>query len=306
MPAPKSPLDDLRREIDHIDDAIHDLLMRRAAVVERIGAVKAQLDEQNGVPPNGAAAPQPIFLRPAREAVILRRLMARHAGSFPAAAVVRMWREMITALTRLQGPFAVAVYAPEERRGFWDVARDHFGSVVGMTAVNTPAAAIRAVSEGTATVGVVPYPAEDDADPWWRFLLSSDARTPRVVARLPFGGRGNARGEDRDALAIALVPHEPTGDDRTLLAIELGHDLSRGRLKDHLEHSGLAPTGFCTWHAKDPSGPSLHLVEIADFVDHADPRLSAFAERLAGHPVRVNIVGGYAVPLHLSHDARKV
>ncbi|MBP2291702.1 chorismate mutase [Azospirillum rugosum] len=302
MPAPKSPLDDLRREIDHIDDAIHDLLMRRAAVVERIGAVKAQLDDQNGA----VAAAPPIFLRPAREAVILRRLMARHAGSFPAAAVVRMWREMITALTRIQGPFAVAVYAPEERRGFWDVARDHFGSFVSMTAVNTPAAAIRAVSEGTATVGVVPYPAEDDADPWWRFLLSSDARTPRVVARLPFGGRGNARGEDRDALAIALVPHEPTGDDRTLLAIELGHDLSRGRLKDHLEHSGLAPTGFCTWHAKDPSGPSLHLVEIADFVDHADPRLSAFAERLAEIPVRVNIVGGYAVPLHLSHDARKV
>ena len=306
MPPAKSPLDDLRREIDHIDDAIHDLLMRRAAVVERIGAVKAQLDEQNGITANGPAAAQPIYLRPAREAVILRRLMARHAGSFPATAVIRMWREMITALTRLQGPFAVAVYAPEDRRGFWDVARDHFGSFVPTTAVNTPAAAIRAVSEGTATVGVVPYPAEDDADPWWRFLVSSDARTPRVVARLPFAGRGNARGEDRDALAIALVPHEPTGDDRTLLGIELGQDLSRGRLKDHLELSGLLPTGFCTWHAKDPSGPSIHLVEIADFVDHTDPRLSAFVERLGEIPVRVNIVGGYAVPLHLSHDARKV
>ncbi|WP_448206140.1 chorismate mutase [Azospirillum sp. sgz302134] len=302
MPAPKSPLDDLRREIDHIDDAIHDLLMRRAAVVERVGIVKGQIDAQNGVP----AGTQPIFLRPAREAVILRRLMARHAGSFPAQAIVRMWREMITALTRIQGPFAVAVYAPEDRRGFWDVARDHFGSVVPMSAVNTPVAAIRAVSEGNATVGVVPYPAEDDADPWWRFLLSSDARTLRVVARLPFGGRGNARGEDRDALAVALVPHEPTGDDRSLLGIELGGDLSRGRLKDHLETCGLPPTGFCTWHAKDPSGPSVHLVEIADFVDSTDPRLSAFAERLGEIPVRVTIVGGYAVPLHLSQDARKV
>ncbi|CAO3378099.1 chorismate mutase [Azospirillum argentinense] len=304
MPPPKSPLDDLRREIDHIDDTIHDLLMRRAAVVERVGVVKSQIEAAEG---QVSGNPQtPIYLRPAREAVILRRLMARHAGSFPAMAVTRMWREMITAFTRLQGPFAVAVYAPEDRRGFWDVARDHFGSVVPMTAVNTPAAAIRAVSEGTATVGVVPYPAEDDADPWWRFLVSSDARTPRVVARLPFAGRGNARGEDRDALAIALVPHEPTGDDRTLLGIELGQDLSRGRLKDHLETSGLAPTYFCTWHARDPSGPSIHLVEVADFVDHTDPRLSAFAGRLGEIPVRINIVGGYAVPLHFSHDARKV
>ncbi|WP_042704124.1 chorismate mutase, partial [Azospirillum sp. B506] len=133
MASARTPLDDLRREIDQIDDAIHDLLMRRAAVVERIGAAKG-----NGAAEAGA---QPVFLRPAREATILRRLMARHAGTFPAQVVVRIWREMITAFTRMQGPFAVAVYAPEDRRGFWDVARDHFGGFVPMTAVNTPAAA---------------------------------------------------------------------------------------------------------------------------------------------------------------------
>ncbi len=289
MLPPRTPLDDLRRDIDQIDDAIHDLLMRRAAVVERIGAAK-------GTPG------QAVYLRPGREAAILRRLMARHSGSFPAKVVVRIWREMITALTRLQGPFAVAVYAPEDKRGFWDVARDHYGSVVPMTAVNTPAAALRAVSDGTATVGVVPYPAEDDSDPWWRFLVSADANRPRVVARLPFGGRGNARGENRDALAIAIASHEPTGDDRTLLSIEIGGDLSRGRLKDMLDACGLPPVGFCTWYAPGAgsmSGPSIHLVEIADFVDHADPRLTALVERSGDIPVRVNMVGGYAVPLNL-------
>ncbi len=164
MPPARTPLDDLRREIDQIDDAIHDLLMRRAAVVERIGAAKG-------------SPGQAVYLRPAREATILRRLMARHSGGFPAQVVVRMWREMITALTRIQGPFAVAVYAPEEKRGFWDIARDHYGSFVPMTAVNTAAAALRAVSDGTATVGVVPYPAEDDNDPWWRFLVSADVKS---------------------------------------------------------------------------------------------------------------------------------
>lgn len=285
MPSPKAPLEDLRREIDQIDNQLHDLLMRRAQVVERVGVAK------------GSAG---IYLRPGREAVILRRLMARHTGSLPPGVVVRMWREMISALTRLQGPFAVAVYAPEERRGFWDVARDHYGSFVPMTAVNTPVAAVRAVSDGTATVGVVPYPAEDDADPWWRFLVSGDARTPRVVARLPFGVRGNARGEDRDALAIALIPHEPTGDDRTLLAVELGGDLSRGRFKDVFESAGLPAVGFCTWHARDPNGSSIHLVEVADFVDPQDPRLATLVERLGDIPARVNTIGGYAVPVRIS------
>lgn len=284
----KNALDDLRREIDKIDDTIHDLLMRRTQVVERVGSQKSA---QGGGP----------FLRPAREAVVLRRLMARHTGALPPSVVVRIWREMMSSLTRLQGPFAVAVYQPEDRRGFWDIARDHFGSVVPMTAVNSPQAAVRAVTEGTATVGVVPFPAEDDRDPWWRFLINADARTPRIIARLPFAGRGNARGEDHDALVIGLIENEPTGDDRTLLAVELGTDLSRGRLKDMLEASGLPPLSFCTWHAPAPRGLSVSLVEIAGFVDGQDQRLGEISARLddAQVPSRVNALGGYAVPLDL-------
>lgn len=291
----KTALDELRREIDKIDDAIHDLLMRRTQVVERVGAQKS------------GAGP---FIRPGREAAILRRLTARHVGPLPHGVVVRIWRELITALTRLQGPFAVAVYAPEDRRGFWDVARDHYGSMTPVSAVNSPQAAIRAVSEGAATVAVVPYPAEGDADPWWRYLMNGDSRTPRIVSRLPFGGRGNARGEDRDALALALVDAEPTGDDRSLLGVELSGDLSRGRLKDALEAVGLPPTGFCTWHAPGGQGFSVNLVEVGDFVDRADPRLGQLTQRLNAAleavqaSARVNVLGGYAMPLDLPSDHR--
>ncbi len=288
-------LEELRQRIDRIDDAVHALLLERTEVVKEVGAVK------------GAGH---LMLRPAREAVILRRLAANHQGDLPVAVLLRMWRELIASLTQLQGRFAVAVYVPGERRGFWDVARDHFGSLTPMTVVNSPVAAVRAVAEGTASVGVVPFPAEDDADPWWRFINGDDDRTPHVVARLPFFGRGNGRGEDRDALAIALIPHEPTAAglqslaaDRSLIRIELTEDLSRGRLKDALEAAGLPPISFCSWLGRAGSG-SVHLVEIAGFVGTGDPRLAATAERLAPLTVRLNTMGGYAVPLALTPEGR--
>jgi len=288
MTTPDPVLEDLRQKIDRIDDAIHDLLLDRAEVVKQIGATK------------GAGQ---LMLRPAREAAILRRLAERHRGDLPVAILLRMWRELISGLTQLQGRFAVAVYAPEDRRGFWDVARDHFGSLTPMTVVNTPVAAVRAVTEGKAAVGIVPFPAEDDADPWWRFINGDDDKTPHVVARLPFFGRGNGRGEDRDALAIALMPHEPTAAgaksaaaDRSLLRIELGADLSRGRLKDALEAVDLPPISFCSWLGRAGAN-SVHLVEIAGFVGPGDRRLAACVERLAPMHVRVNTMGGYAVPL---------
>src|SRR5512146_3039883 len=105
MSPPEPNLATIRREIDSIDDSIHDLIMRRTGLVERIRAAKTG---------DG-------FYRPAREAEIVRRLMARHSGSFPKISLARMWREMMAAITRLQGPFSVAAFVSNDRPGYWDL-----------------------------------------------------------------------------------------------------------------------------------------------------------------------------------------
>src|SRR4051812_5667942 len=76
--AHESALAALRGEIDRLDDQIHDLVMRRAEVVATLANSRVK----------GGASP----LRPGREAMILRRLLARHAGALPGGAVVRLWR----------------------------------------------------------------------------------------------------------------------------------------------------------------------------------------------------------------------
>lgn len=290
MSSEPNSIDELRREIDAIDDGIHDLLMRRAEIAQRIGRVK---DRERS----------PVF-RPAREAMILRRLIRRHTGPLPVQVVVRIWRELLAALTRLQGSFAVAVYVPEERHGYWDAARDHFGGIVPMFAVKSPLAAVRAVSEGTASVGIVPYPAEDEADPWWRHLMNGDASTPSIITRLPFGERGNGLGEDSDAVVVGFAPFDPTGDDRSMLGIEIEGDISRGRLKDALDAVGLPSDGIRSWRSRDVESASVHLVEVTDHVAPVDPRLAALVERLPELHVRVSALGGYAVPPRHHTDGR--
>jgi chorismate mutase len=281
MSSSASVLDDLRSQIDGIDDAIHDLLMRRTVLVGQIAAAKT----------DGR------FMRPGREAMILRRLAARHDGVFPLPALVRMWREMIGMFIRLQGPFAVAVHVPDDRRVYWDIARDHYGSTIPMIPVKSSGAAVRAVAEGTVTVAVVPTPEEDDADPWWRFLMNEDPKTPRVVARLPFAGRAAIGGDEGEAFAIAAMPHDDTGADHTLIGLELTEDRSRGRIKDTLEALGLHTLAFRSVLAKESGGGSLHLVEVADYVGPNDPRLQRLYSQLGDALVRATVLGGYAVPL---------
>jgi chorismate mutase len=96
-PAAALNLSDVRKEIDAIDDAILDLLGRRFAVVEKVGALK-----------QAQAATSP--LRPAREAQVLQRLTqrARAAGLDPAIAGC-LWPVIFAEADLLQAPVKIVV-----------------------------------------------------------------------------------------------------------------------------------------------------------------------------------------------------
>ena len=54
-------------------------------------------------------------------------------------------------------------------------------------------------------------PRPDEPDPWWPHLVAAAADTPRVIARLPFGPRGNARSDGAEALTIGCGAQQETG-----------------------------------------------------------------------------------------------
>jgi chorismate mutase/prephenate dehydratase len=276
-----SPLETVRREIDALDDAIHDLLKRRVSLVGQVARAKGR-----GLP-----------VRPGREAEILRRLVARHSGNLPPVVLISIWRELMGAMTRLQAPLAVALCAPQKSVGYWDLARFQFGSSTPFTLHRTPAPVLRAVSDGQATVGVLPMPQEEETDPWWPHLVSEQPDAPRVIARLPFIEHPTGRFEDLSALAIGKTDPEPSGDDRTLIAIEAEIEVSRARLHELLKAAGL--DGGILAMVGIGGDDGLWLIEIQDFVARDDERLANLVA-LANKTIRrVVLLGAYATPIRL-------
>jgi chorismate mutase / prephenate dehydratase len=280
MPESPPDLEQLRRRIDEIDNRLQDLLIERMNIVASVAEAK----RSNG----GAAAHQP-----AREAEIIRRLVGR-SREFPPAMLVRMWRELLSATVRRQGAFAIAVYAPPEAPGYWDLARDHYGSHTPTLACRSAAQVIRAVTDDQAAVGVLPMPQEGDPDPWWRHLMSSDDNAPHIIARLPFGARGNARSDGADALAIGCGAEQETGRDRTLIATENSPDVSRRRMISLFSELGL--TARFVAACEHPEVINT-LLEVEGFVCRSDPRLDSFRAQLGPALHRALSLGGYAVPL---------
>jgi len=153
-PTADPALQALRAEIDALDDAMHDLLMRRAAVVARMAGSRAK---------TGGGSP----LRPGRESAVLRRLLARHSGAHTRGAVVRIWRHIFMAHTAIQGAFTAAVAASGEAAQTLAMAREHFGSATPLHIYASPAQALAAVSAGKTSVAILPAPAGEGDGAWW-------------------------------------------------------------------------------------------------------------------------------------------
>jgi chorismate mutase-like protein len=276
-------LDSLRRRIDAIDDGLHDLLMERASLVGQIAAAKAQTDG--------------IALRSGREAQIVRRLVDRHRGPLPRAALVRIWREIMGALVGLQRPFSIAVAQPERGAGYIELARDHFGVVWPLTATQTSGQVVRDVANDRASVGIVTAPDIVGGENWWLALIPDVDNVPRVVGRLPMLSPEVPPGhpDPLHAFVVALREPEASGADRTLLVVETVPDVSRDRLRTLMAGVGLDCLAMLASHHAEDSW--LHLTEIEGFVERNDARLIALT---LGNPATVRsvrIIGCYPVPI---------
>ena len=173
----KTPsLAELRREIDHIDEVMHRLLMERGEIIDRLIAAK-QTQE------SGSA------FRPAREADMMRRLVDRHKGILPLDTAESIWRVIIATFTYVQTPFSVHADLSAGDAHMRDSARFHFGFTVPFVAHVGAAAVVAAVSESKGDLGLVPASAAAGGSAWWN-ALEFDA-APKIIARLPFVERAD-------------------------------------------------------------------------------------------------------------------
>jgi len=291
---------EIRKEIDAIDTRLHDLLMERTALAVQIGQLKVGQRAKTALPDTRPTKPGAgsAYLRPAREAAILRRLIARHHGPLPAMTVIRIWRELMSALLRLQGPFAVAVHvpqgsAPHGGRGCLDLVSFHYGAGTATLARERPGQVLADIMDGSATIGVLPLPRADEDDPWWPLLLTHAQAAPRIIARLPFAASQPGAANAPEALVLGLSVPEATDDDRSYLILESDVPISRSALQAALGAAGLHCHGL-------QQVARRYLIECNGFIVKDDPRLGALADHFGTRAVLL-AAGSYAVPI-LVHD----
>lgn len=129
----------IRDRIDAFDDRILELLNERARLAQEIGGAK-----------RGA-----VKYRPEREAQVLRRLASANKGPLPAAAVARLYTEIMSACRSLEDGISVAYLGPQGTFSE-EAALRQFGGQAALQPCASIDEVFRQVEAGQCGYGVVP------------------------------------------------------------------------------------------------------------------------------------------------------
>jgi len=263
-------LNDLRSEIDRIDARMHEMLMERGKIIDRLIAVKAR--EGSG-----------CAFRPGREADMMRRLVSRHKGILPLDTVESIWRIIISTFTYVQTEYSVHTDISDGDARMRDSCRFHFGFTVPFVTHMGIGSVIDAVASAKGDLGLIPVES-GSGGAWWTQLAHPSA--PRIIARLPFVER-----RDHPAGMPLFVIAKPLteGAARDVVLYTVSVERWRNPLQDKLSALGAEILG----NAADASGlalliatpGTLSVAELQKTLEQAGDKTSNLTE-IGSHAAR--------------------
>ncbi|HYD48132.1 MAG TPA: prephenate dehydratase [Terriglobales bacterium] len=140
MPPPRS-LEELRTEIDRLDDRLIKLLNQRAAVVVQVGELKSRTKS--------------VYFTPDREKRVYQRVLEQNRGPLDDASVRAIYREIIAACLSLERPLRVACLGPEGTFSHEALERQ-FGTRAEAVLLPSFSAVFDEVEHGRVDYGIVP------------------------------------------------------------------------------------------------------------------------------------------------------
>ena len=146
---PENPLQNIRNKIDIIDNKIHDLLIERAEIVEKVVEEKRKYKEANLV-----------VYRPSREHEILVRIIQRHKGNLPEKSLINIWRNLISSYINMQAELTLNFSSTLDK-----IVNNHFGGDIKKEKTTTAIEAMKKLNENKVNITVLPYP--NTHNDWW-------------------------------------------------------------------------------------------------------------------------------------------
>jgi len=197
-------LEELRSQIDEIDDGLFTLLQERLAVVGQVGEFKK------------ASASEKYIIRSGREALkvkaIYNKAVSAGMDKKTALAMVSLWRLLIALSINHESAIKLA-FAKTNDDMPW-LLREYFGVFSGKTPTANDSQTLDMLTSGEANIGAFAIHGKPKAEPWW---LAVSRQTELNIFASP--ELFSVSGATPATLLVSKVTPEPSGEDKFFFVV---------------------------------------------------------------------------------------
>ncbi len=279
-------LQDLRSEIDKIDNQMIELLGQRMAIVSRVGELKKNNNEK-------------FFIKSNREADMIKDLIKKSNSNFPKSAIINIWRKIITAANMHEQPLNIAIHNPKNISDYAYLVKEYYNMEVPISFHDSVATIAIEMEKGETQIGIFALPLARDnnsdksdfSENWW-INLANNKLGIKIFAKIPF-----VDSDKIDLVAVAIKEAEKSSDDNSLIYIEVDKEISKNQVLSALKESGLEAKILKSVKSPQVENIIFNLVELRGFFLESDEALKKFSKSKI-RPF-VKILGSYAVPIKI-------
>ena len=253
-------LQSFRQEIDSIDDQIIKLLQQRMNVVSSVTSLKKDHNEK-------------FFIKSAREADMIKSLVARADKSLPKSLIVNLWRKIITASNMHEQPIKILVNKAEIKY----LAREYYNEDVPLIEIDNISDLIANFAQDSAQIAAF----DANKGDWW-LNLSSNNLGLNIFAKAPL-----IKSDDENEIFLAAIKDpEKSESDNSLLVINSANSISQQNLEQILNKGGFRAKILQSIAQKN------YLIELEGFYLEADKAISELKE--FNLDLKIAILGHFA------------
>ncbi len=265
-------LNQCRSEIDALDNQLLSILEERMKIVAKVRKIKHENNER-------------FFIKSAREADMIKNLIAKADPILPKSLIVNMWRKIITSSNMLEQPLCIAIHNPNKLTDYSYLTREYYSDFVPIIIHDSVNNVVLEIEKNNAQISIFGLPCadvenniDDIGEDWWINLANNKAGL-KVFAKIPFiqhSDQDKQSGKALELVAMAIKKPEKSQEDRTLFCIEIENSFSRSQLLTAMNESKIAGRILKSTKLKQIDDIVFYLVEAQGFFDENSEEIKKF------------------------------
>ncbi|MSP33873.1 MAG: hypothetical protein EXR06_03095 [Rickettsiales bacterium] len=290
----QTSLSQCRREIDTLDSKILALFEERMKIVAKVRKIK----QENG---------ELFFIKSAREADMIKDLIAKADPILPKSMIINIWRKIITSSNMLEQTLCIAIHNPNKLSDYTYLVREYYSDFVPLITHDSVNNVVLEIEKNNAQIAIFNLPRlgsenniDDIGEDWWINLANNKAGL-RVFAKIPFMQYSNPdkqSGKAIELVAMAIKKPEKSQEDCSLFCIEVSNTVSKSQLLAAMSNNKIEGKILKSTRLKQVDDILFFLVEAQGYFDEnseeikklSKSKINPFIKILGVYPSGISII----------------